>query len=581
MNQNRLILFSLFMLPVLVFGQRSSQGDTLKSDDIFIIKEYQPKISDAFKLSNNPRIVDTIIKVDPKSNYLIKEKRAETNFQTDTIKPAIMKGEPLNKLYRAYVLGGVGNNLTTRGEFVLNSIRSKKWDWGVHAWHHASEGGMDNHGYSRFSDNSFNAYGRKFLFNKIISADMKYDINTLHRYGFNPNSYSTFINEEFLSNGLTNQRYQNVEPSLRLKSYYKDSNAINYDIKLKFSNYTDKFSSSENNTRFDLRLDRYFGDEFASAEVKLDLNQYEAIDPAKNVPIAQENTIFGIKPGIVTGGANWLLKAAVELDYSSGGSQTGFFYPDIYAKYNLVEDILVPYAGVNGGLERNSYKNLTGQNPFAKSYISINNKNTKYNVYGGLRGNYSATTSFNAQVAFRSIENMPFFISKVDSLGTTINTVSNQFEVIYDDGTMVQLTAEVGYQRINKLGILLRGDYFVYSFNNQAEAWNMPEFKLSLNTSYDIGDKIVLNADLYVVSERTGRYVNSKTGAETTANLSAFFDANLGVEYFFTKRWSAFLRANNLANATYQYWNEYQVQGFTLIGGMTYSFWGNKKSSKR
>ncbi|MCB0480880.1 MAG: TonB-dependent receptor [Flavobacteriales bacterium] len=578
MDLSKIIGIAFIGLTLNGFAQRSS-GDTLKSDDVFIIKEFQPKISDAFKLSNNPRIVDTIIKIEPKSNYAVAPKRAETSFTTDTIRPAIMKGEPLNKLYRAYVLGGIGNNLTTRGELVLNSTRSKKWDWGLHAWHHASDGGLEDYGNSRFSDNRFNAYGQKFFFNKILSADMKYDLNSLHRYGFNPNSYPTVVNEEFLSKDAISQRYQNIEPSVRLKSYYKDSNNINFDTKILFSSYSDKYESIENNTKFNLKLDRYFGEEFVTAEVKLDLNQYEALDPSKGVPIAQENTIFGFKPGIVTGGEDWLLRAAVELDFSSGLASSAFFFPDLYAKYNLVDDILVPFAGINGGLERNSYKNLTRNNPFAKSYITINNRNVKYNVYGGIRGNYSATTSFNAQVAYRSIENMPFFISKIDSISGTINTISNQFDVIYDNGTMLQLTGEIGYQRINKLSLLFRADYFVYAIENQAKAWNMPDYKLSINANYDIGDKIVLSGDVFLVSDRTSLYVNDATNLEITNHLGAFVDANLGVEYFLTKRWSAFLRINNLANANYQYWNEYSVQGFTLIGGMTYSFWGNKGKS--
>ena len=579
MVKNSLVILVLLVTGISLSAQRGG-NDTLKSDDVFIIKEYQPKISDAFKLSDQPKIVDTIIKVDPNASYNVREKMAETNFETKPIKPAIMKGEPLNKLYRAYVLAGIGSYLTSRAEVVINSTRSKKWDYGLHLWHHASQGNVKDLGESAFADNNFNIYGRKFFFNKILSADLKYDINGLHRYGFNPSSYPTVITTDQLSKDKTFQRYQNVEPTLRLKSYYKDSNKINSDIKFVFSNYTDNYQSVENRTKFNLDLDRYFGEEFVSLKLKFDYNQYNSLEQAKNVILADENMIIGMKPGIKTGGKDWLIKAAFSLDYSSGANSKSYFFPDIYGKYNLVDELLVPYAGVNGGLERNNYKNLTRENPFMLSQVSINNKVVKYNVYGGIRGNYSATTSFNLQVAYREVENFGMFINQSNQIPGSLSLVSNQFDVIYDDATVTQLTAEVGYQRIDKLNLLLRGDYFLYSITNQPEAWNMPNFKLNLNANYDISDKIVLTADIFIISERMSQVYNPVLNTSFTESLDAFVDVNLGLEYFLTKRWSAFLRLNNLANSNYQYWSQYQVQGLTLLGGMTYSFWGNKRKKK-
>ena len=123
---NKILVFTITSFVSFgAFAQRSSQ-DTLKSSDVYIVREYQPRISDAFKLSNNPKVLDTIININQEAAYKVKDVQAETEFQTEPIKPAKMKGEPLNKLYRAYVLAGVGNNLSNRGEFVLNSTRSRK-----------------------------------------------------------------------------------------------------------------------------------------------------------------------------------------------------------------------------------------------------------------------------------------------------------------------------------------------------------------------------------------------------------------------------------------------------------------------
>jgi hypothetical protein len=54
--------------------------------------------------------------------------------------------------------------------------------------------------------------------------------------------------------------------------------------------------------------------------------------------------------------------------------------------------------------------------------------------------------------------------------------------------------------------------------------------------------------------------------------LGFIADVNLGVEYRYNKRISAFLQFNNLAAQRYQRWYNYQVQGFQVMGGVTFRF---------
>ena len=55
-------------------------------------------------------------------------------------------------------------------------------------------------------------------------------------------------------------------------------------------------------------------------------------------------------------------------------------------------------------------------------------------------------------------------------------------------------------------------------------------------------------------------------------SLGFIADVNLGLEYRYNKRISAFLQLNNLASQRYMRWYNYPVQIFQVMGGVTFRF---------
>ncbi|MBC7587548.1 MAG: hypothetical protein H7178_04235, partial [Chitinophagaceae bacterium] len=54
--------------------------------------------------------------------------------------------------------------------------------------------------------------------------------------------------------------------------------------------------------------------------------------------------------------------------------------------------------------------------------------------------------------------------------------------------------------------------------------------------------------------------------------LNAAIDLNAGLEYSVLPRLNLWLQFNNLLNSKYQRWNQYEVLGMNVIGGIVYSF---------
>jgi outer membrane receptor protein involved in Fe transport len=100
-------------------------------------------------------------------------------------------------------------------------------------------------------------------------------------------------------------------------------------------------------------------------------------------------------------------------------------------------------------------------------------------------------------------------------------------------------------------------------------AWGKPKFDMALNVKYDLQKKIVAHLDLFYVGQRYAHFEEYSSFV-----LPAYFDANIGLEYRYTKRLSAFLNCNNIASKNYQVWAYYPVQRFNAMLGFSYAFWG-------
>jgi outer membrane receptor protein involved in Fe transport len=116
-----------------------------------------------------------------------------------------------------------------------------------------------------------------------------------------------------------------------------------------------------------------------------------------------------------------------------------------------------------------------------------------------------------------------------------------------------------------------------YTTKTQAEAWNLPAIKLNATLDYTINPKWYAGADVFFVGSRKDSQINNdlmtivaQTYIPTT--LKSYIDLNAHVGYKHSERLTAFLKANNILNQSYQKWMNYPVQGFQVVLGANYKF---------
>ena len=555
---------SMMLLALPTVAQNVAQPDTaeLKGERVVVDLDHRPEIMESEKNDFQPALLESRPTQSDEFKYETVTKQVDTQFELRPIKPARMKGVPLKPLERGYVKGGLGNHLTTLGEVYINNVRSRNRQLGFKGTHLASRGNVLDKGFSGFSENSASVFGKKYLKTHLIEGGINYDRNVVHYYDYDPEVVPAIERTD------TRQRYQTIGSHAQLMSFFKDSTMLNYDLHLNYYRINDRFGATENNVRLNAAFDKYIGKEHYTLDAVVDYNKYS------NATGLAENSIVGATPNVISKGKRWRLKVGLSVFTEVSTVAKFHFYPDAYFKYNVVEEMLIPYLGVTGGLQRNSFKSFTDENAFMRSDFQLLNSNTKYDLFGGVRGAFSSTTSFNLRASSQRIADMPLYVNDETS-------TFNQFMVIYDTVNVLNLRAEAAYRKGQKLHLLLRGDYWNYNPDNEFVAWHMPEFKATLIGRYNLKDKIVATADIFYISGQKAKSSNPEDGEDLSygvyaKDLKGVVDMNIGLEYRYNKRLSAWLQFNNLGGFRYNRWNGYPTQRFTALGGITYSFWGKK-----
>jgi len=524
---------------------------------IISVGEYKPTITDANKINDNPSISDSTRKI-PVSGYSINSQKINTGFDVEPIKAAQMVGEPLTKLYNAIVKLGMGTYTSPYGELWYNNLRSKEALYGLRFKHLSSSSTLKDYGYAGFSDNEISLNGKKFLKEHSLIGNFDYARNVVHFYGYDQKLNFIKAEDNF-------QRFNFINGNAQLLSHFTDLKRYNHDVKLSYYNLTDNFKASENNIQATGMVQTAINKEILKVNAAVDYYNY------KNQTDTSNNTIVTLNPNFIAAGDKYRASLGLTATLDNFVQSKFYFFPNVDLSYNVIDNIIIPYAGLTGGVQKNSFKSFTDNNPFVLSKLKMVNSNKKIELYGGIKGTLSSTTAFNACASYSNISNLALFVND------TVNVLKNKFDVIYDDAKLLNIRGEISYQELEKLRINLRGEYFNYKMKNESRAWYKPQVEITLSANYNLRNKIIVRADFFYIDSQFAKTLVSDTTAITgrkivAKELKGIFDANLGFEYRYTKKLAFFLNFNNITNYRYYRWSNYPTQRFNLMGGLSYSF---------
>jgi len=550
-----------------LFGQRP-----IDIDEIKVVAPYEPTVSDAFKINDNPRLDDTLT-TKPVFAYNVLPRRLTTRFELEPITPARMRGEPLVKLYQGHFRGGFGTYTTPYGEAFYSTLRSNDYSMGVHLKHLSSSGTIKDHGFSGFSDNLAHLYGKRFFGDNTLSGGLRYDRNVIHYYGFRPDDYEGDPVLEPIVDDLTKkdirQRINQLNTSIGFGSHHPDSSRFGFYAGLEHNWLSDLYDASEHKIGFKGRIGREIQDPTGMAD-QVYLGMNVKAEMFHNVSAADTSTtgLISFFPSVsATVNGRFRLNAGLDLAFEADTASYFRVYPNLGLEAELLERYLTVHGRFSGGLQRHSLRSLLQENPFLNTQAApLGFQNTKTQITAGLKGAFTDKISYNFFVSSEAIDNFAFFVTD------TANLLPNQFTLAYDNIRRLHVRGELFSQFGSRFNARLATDFFQYSLDEETEAWHLPTLQVGLNLKYNMQDKIIVSADVFARNATFGRTFDELNNPFAMKLHDVFVDGNIGIEYRYTRVLSFFLNFYNVQNKSLERWMNYPTQKFQVMGGVTWSF---------
>lgn len=563
------ILLLAVIALALPTGRMAAQSDTLSMDVTFTgTKELFLKNS--VKLSSWPKIRESVVEMPP-IKYSLMPFKPMVSIAPRTIEAAKVNVEDrLPKLYRGYARGGFGLYNTAMLDVYYMDERSRDGSWGILYKHLSSTGGvaLEDTIPDNFSHNRGHIWGRRLMSKHALNGDLEWNRRVVHAYGIDPQLFFDARTDNL------RHRFNDLTGSVGLESFYRDSTKINYNGGIRFRNFSDLAGGIENNVDVRGHLRKFNQADLYQIDFGFNYNEFTFGLLDQSGDFTRENVLIDVRPMVTTRKGNLELKVGAGIWLDARGEQPFHFYPIAEASFSILEDLIVPYAGLHGRMELNTYHNITERNPFAMSDIALRNTNRKLEVFGGIRGALSSAAGFNIRVSNTQFDDFLYFVND------TLDGPGNRFSALYDNLNVFNLRAEFTVNTSDNFRLQARGDYFIYTTDQELHAWYQPTTRMTLSAAYDIDRKLIASIDIFTEGMRRAKSLVQvrddsavlEDDGSYTVNLNAYVDANLNIEYRYTKRLSGWLRFNNFLASRYAFWNLYPVQRFNAMMGASYSF---------
>jgi len=563
-DMTKLIKIAIVVLGVFAgYVSQAQVDDSDTTKKIIVVKEFQPIINDAAKINIEPDIKDTVTIKPLLFKYYFVEYPILVNFEPDKIKAATMRGEPLYPLFSHHLSIGLGSQISPfrfmpNLEYFYNSDRNKNFVYGAHIklFHASGDVKLDNGNKIKapVTDEKVEIYGKRIMRSSDLSSSAYFSRNVYTYYGI-PYFMDTVPGKSKIYQRVARAGFNN-----RWFSTIKDTTQLSFDAKLNYNYTNDKFSKAfENKLDFGLNASKYIKRQNLGADLNVAYFNQNLQSDTSNV------LSLNFKPYVSVIGNIWRINVGVDMavynDFSLDSNTLYYFYPQVLLQYNIIENFMIPYIGVDGGLNVYNYSKILAENPYVKPNIKVENEQNLFTLYGGMKGNFTRNFFYDFNVKYSIIDNMHFYVND------TTAPLYNMFDVVYDNVELLKFHGEITWKKSHKFNLFLRGDYTKYNMQTLAKPWQRPEIFVAFSPQYQIRDKIYVNSDFFYVDKMYALVKEGNTWRQRY--ISPTYDFNVGLEYRWSGNLFGYLKLYNLLGK-YEMWNYYPTFGFHFRIGITY-----------
>ncbi len=587
----KIFLAGLLISSTAVFSQ-------IKEEKLILDKKREPEIKKIEKKKTS---------VSQEKNYPPKEKKTQdslnlkyditdvptvSDFKTSTIQGSDISPK-LNANYQNnYVRFGLGNYGKILADANISTTLQNKTEVGADVHFLSTTGLKKDYDWKSASNNAtigafLNSYGEKGKFN----LNAEYGLNDYNYYGIYALKPASDIDlQQKLNQFKINGNYD----------FY--SNEILDFVSVKSNFLSDHFSTKESSVEAKLGLAKNNVEISALDGVSLNANLETDVKSLKtDFALLDKNSsnFFNVNlfPKLTFHKGNSYLILGVEMAYLNGKNENlvlneektnkTYWFPQAELLFSATDEFKF-YAGINGGLQLNSYAKMLQQNPYLVSDQFVQPTNTKYHFYFGLKGDIRENMKYDISAGFAKKENILFFeANDLFDYNNTLNrsayNFANTFSAVYDNGTVSSINGSLQFFPIQNLVLDAEINFAKYSLDNYATIYNKPLVNATLGAKYTmLNQKLLLGFKGILATDKTTNSFNINNSGinplvfvsqeNTNDKVGGFADLNLSAEYKIHKNFSIFALGNNLLNTKYESYKGYKVLGTQILGGVKISF---------
>ncbi|MHC8947304.1 hypothetical protein [Sphingobacterium hungaricum] len=550
--------------------ERPDKPVTIDSFDV--VRDYKPILADAVKIRRSPDMTNKRSYMPKLSYNNITDKKLDINTglkELDVMETPFTKTQDITSNYAKF---GIGNFNTILGEAYFAVEDYEDLRFGGFVKHLNQKGSLED---QKFSRQEVGIFGRRILPQFTVDGLIGYNRYATNFYGIPVDDLGTSLNPSREA-----QRFNDIYFSGELTSKFNPANedALSYSAKLDAYSYGDKFDAKENSVAISAYLNKRVRTFNIGLNAAVDVNSISGTNNVLNDG-KLNNSVANINPYISFKGQNYAITLGANIVSEFGDSTRFNIFPSAEVDFSLVPEYIHLFGGVNGNVQKTSYKNLAQINPYLGPDLHIQNTIERLSFFGGIKGNAGATFGYKAKIMFKTLEGVPFFVNDMEA--------PFRFDLVYDgDGDKATkyfgLEGEINIRLSELVNLGGRLNWDEYSLATQEEAWHTPKMRLAATARFNISEKLYIDAEALFHGESYARaYTYTNMGTTMPAEPSAsytkytipgFFDLSAGAEYKATKKLGIFVKANNMFNTEYQRYYYYPKLGFNVIGGLNYSF---------
>lgn len=527
---------------------------TMETEQIDIIKPYQPILADAVKMNFSPEMPKVKLDV-PKLSYNVPTRLLAVLPQSPELKAVMLpKDKQQLVLPTLYAKLGFGNYTTPYVDLRYNNVNNASFRYGVNLFHHSSNSAPNP--VQRFAQSKAQLQYQYLMPANVLEGDITYTNDVFRPYALNNENHKVSINDKFMTHILA--------PTIVFRKLNVDENK-ELDYKLTVKPYMlSRFDSTshsigENGVWAEAKVQKPI-ENGALAGIKL-VEDYSSFfnnvhptwDPSLTI---YRNSLISVTPFYNMEQKEWFARLGANVQFSQG---TSYINPDLELGKDLIAQNLQVYLGMKGNVVKNTYRSLLANTPVLDSTLI---KNTiRQDIFLGLRGSFNKEFTYNARFAYVQTKHQGF-LTMADS-----NNLRN-YHIQYVDTKASQFNvhAEVNYNKSEIIRAGLWADYTNYYLPNKFYANFAPAFVGGLQANYKYEQNWEFGMQVFGWSNR--HYMRG-TSLE---KLNGSADVNLNVYYHYNSNVSAYIQLNNIANQKYSYTLGYPVYGINGVIGVVFRY---------